>query len=159
MRLRRYRPADAAPAYALFRRAVHKGAAAAYSAEERRAWAPDREMPADWPARLGAHITWLAFHRHRLAGFMTLARDGHLDLAYVAPEAMGRGVADALYARLEAEARARGLPVLDTAASHLARSFFLRHGWQVAARQSVIRNGVALTNFRMEKCLAPPDGG
>ncbi|MGG7644497.1 GNAT family N-acetyltransferase [Rhodovulum sp. YNF3179] len=152
-RLRRYRAGDAAATHDVFFRAVHEGAGHHYSTAERAAWAPGPGMPRDWPQRLGAHLTWVALKRRRVVGFATLGRDGHLDLFYVLPEAMGGRVAPALYDRLEAEARARALPRMDTAASHLARSFLARRGWAVLARQSVIRDGVPITNFRMEKLL------
>ena len=153
VRIRDYGPRDAAAAYAVFRRAVHEGAARHYSEAERAAWAPDPDPPADWAPRLARHLSWVALHRRRLVGFATLGRDGHLDLFYVTPEAMGRGVADKLYVRVEAAAKARGLAVLDTVASRLSRSFLARRGWRVAARQSAIRGGVALTTYRMEKVL------
>lgn len=151
--LRPGRPGDGPSAAAVFHAAVHEGASAFYTPEERAAWSP---APPDdgWEARLLAGTCLVAEAAGgQMAGFMTLGDDGHLDFAYVAPAWMGKGVADALYAQLEAQARARGLRVLDTAASHLARRFFARHGWQTVARQSVIRGGVAITNFRMEKPL------
>ena len=147
--LRAAQPGDGAPAWAVVRRAVHEGAAGAYTPEQRRAWAPGPEAPPGWEAGLLAGHTVLAERRRRMTGFMTLAGDGHLDYAYVLPEAMGTGLSDRLLDAIEAQAHALGLVVLTTEASHLARRFLVRRGWRVAARQDVIRNGVALTNFRM----------
>jgi putative acetyltransferase len=155
----RIRPmaADDPPAlYVIFFRAVHEGAAGAYNDAQRAAWAPEPAMPADWPRRLADQVTLVAEAKGRPVGFMTLGRDGHLDLAYVLPEAMGSGVAAALHDRLLAEAAALGLTRLDTAASHLARRFFARQGWTVIAEQQIGRRGQKLTNFRMEKRLARP---
>lgn len=156
MRLRAYAPRDAEACYHVFRRAVHEGAASAYSAGERAAWAPDAAMPPDWGARLDRHPTLVALRRGAVRGFLTLGRDGHLDLLYVLPEERGRGTAARLYAAAEARARAQGLGWLATEASLLARPFLERRGWVCEARQSVIRAGVALTCFRMAKCLVPP---
>ncbi len=157
--IRRGRPGDGPAARAVFHAAVHDGAAAHYSAAERAAWAPGPDMPADWETRLLAGTCLIAQDRlGRVTGFMTLADDGFLDYAYVLPRVMGKGVAGALYDALEQRARRAGIPTLSTEASHLAQRFLARRGWRVIARQSVIRNGVALTNFRMEKRLdqAPP---
>jgi len=148
--VRPYRATDAPACFAIFTAAVHRGAQAFYSAEERAAWAPLKDMPQDWPDRLAQPVTLIAAVGGAPAGFMSLGRDGHIDLAYVTPEVMGRGVAAALYDALLGEARALGMTLLETEASHLARRFFEKHGWQVTARQSVIRRGVAITNFRME---------
>ncbi|MDT8345626.1 MAG: GNAT family N-acetyltransferase, partial [Thermohalobaculum sp.] len=157
LRIRAFAPGDAADCHRVFWRAVHEGAVAAYSTAERAAWAPDPDPPPDWGSRLGDGITLVAIRKAAIRGFMTLGHDGHLDLAYVLPEERGQGTADALLAALEAAARARGLHWLTTEASLVARPFLERHGWCGASRQSVIRNGVALTNFRMHKPLGTSD--
>ncbi|MGB8621910.1 MAG: GNAT family N-acetyltransferase, partial [Paracoccaceae bacterium] len=112
-------------------------------------------VPADWEERLLTGICLVAeAPRGTAVGFATLSADGYLDFLYVAPDWMGRGVAGALYDPLEMQARAFGVTALSTEASHLARRFLERRGWRVEARQSVIRHGVPITNFRMEKQLS-----
>lgn len=151
LRLRAARPGDGAATFGVFYAAVHRGAAEAYSAEERAAWAPSPEPPPKWEAPLLSGTTLIAERRGQTVGFMTLGDDGYLDLAYVAPKQIGRGVGSALLQAIEGGARNAGLALLSTEASLVARPFFARHGWRETARQSVIRRGVALTNFRMEK--------
>lgn len=150
LRLRPARPGDGPATRALFYAAVHRGAAHAYSPEERAAWAPSPEPPEGWEARLLAGTTLIAEAGGHMAGFMTLGADGYLDLAYVAPDRIGQGVGRALHEGILAEARTQGLRLLDTEASLVARPVFAHLGWREIARQSVIRHGVALTNFRME---------
>lgn len=79
--------------------------------------------------------------------------DAHIDFAYVALEEMGKGTAAKLYEYCEAHARTQGFSILTTEASHLAKRFFLKRGWHVEAAQTVIRDGVGIENFRMEKRL------
>jgi putative acetyltransferase len=155
IRVRPMRPGEGPRLYALYHRAVHEGAAGAYTAAERAAWVPTDRMPADWPDRLTGQITVVAEADGPPLGFMTLGRDGHLDLAFVLPEAMGTGAAAALHDRLLSEAGALGLTRLDTEASHLARRFLLKQGWTLLAAQQVQRRGQSLTNFRMEKRVSP----
>ena len=152
-RIRPYRGEDAPALRAIFWRAVQEGAASAYDQRQRNAWARAPEVPPDWPDRLGRQITLVAEQAGTAVGFMTLGHDGHLDLAFVAPEAMGTGVAAALHDRVLAEAAARGLSLLTTEASHLARRFLLRQGWREIAEQEVEIGGARLTSFRMEKCV------
>ncbi|TCP26272.1 GNAT family N-acetyltransferase [Rhodovulum adriaticum] len=152
-RLRPARSSDGTALYAVFFAAVHGGTVTAYSARERNAWAPSPTAPPDWNDRLMGGVTILAESRGRAAGFMTLGHDGHLDLAYVAPDHAGQGIGRALHTAILDRARAQGLSLLDTQASLIARPFFTALGWQTIARQSVIREGVALTNFRMERLL------
>ncbi|MHC9234980.1 GNAT family N-acetyltransferase [Pseudooceanicola sp. 502str34] len=151
--LRALTPDDAGAAAALFFRAVREGTVAHYDAAQRAAWAPAPPDPEDWRRRFAAQFGVTAWEGETLAGFVTMEGTGHLDLAFVAPEWMGRGLAARLYGALEAEARARGLPRLTSEASHLARPFLLRQGWQVIAAQQIERRGVMLENFRMEKRL------
>lgn len=111
-----------------------------------------------WEDRLAAADTVVAVKGGAAVGFMSLdPTRGYLDLAFVLPEAMGQGVAAALYAVLEGRARALGLACLTTEASHLAEPFFARHGWRVVRRQRVERHGVMLSNALMEKALTRDD--
>ncbi|MGC9370723.1 MAG: GNAT family N-acetyltransferase [Paracoccaceae bacterium] len=156
--LRPARPGDGPALAAIVYDAVHRGARNHYNEEERRAWMPARDALSDgWEARLLAAQTTVAVIGGRPVGFTSLGEDGFLDLLYVAPDWMGRGVADRLHAALLETARAAGMKVISTEASLLARSFLSRHGWRTTARQSVIRHGVALTNFRMELPLTGTD--
>lgn len=157
IRIRAFHPDDSNALRQIFFRAVHEGTAQWYTPEQRTAWANAAQAPPDWPKRLGDQITVVAETDGHLTGFMTLGHDGHLDLAFVTPEAMGTGVASALHDRLLTLANKAEMPVLITEASHLARRFFLRQGWRELAKQEVALRGVLLTNFRMEKRLNTPD--
>ena len=152
MLLRPLTPKDADACYALFHRTVHGGTGAFYGPEQRAAWAPAMDhAPESWPERLTSGFAICATRWGKVRGFFTMGHDGHIDFAYVALEEMGKGTAARLYEACEAEARRLGLSHMDTEASHLARRFFEKRGWQVVARQSVIREGVAIENFRMQK--------
>ncbi len=138
----------------VFYDAVRHGSARAYSKEQREAWAWTQPDDANWAARLGEQSTVVAEADGRAIGFMTLNLEtGYLDLAFVLAEAQGTGVADALYLVLEGRARAAGLTRLTSDASHLAKPFFLRHGWVLLGTRSAERSGVALQNWQMEKQL------
>ncbi|MGC8202924.1 GNAT family N-acetyltransferase [Aliiroseovarius sp. PTFE2010] len=152
--IRPFAQKDARACYAVFRDAVLWGTAPHYALDEREAWAGPAHMPADWTARLDEQITWVAQgSRARIEGFLTVGHDGHIDFFYIAPARRGTGLAARLYEQAEAHCRAQGLTIMTTAASHLARAFLTRRGWQTEARQSVIRASVAITNFRMSKTI------
>lgn len=140
----------------LFHRSVHEGAAAVYDEAQRRAWSPEPPAGPAWEARLAGSVALVAWAGRTPVGFMTLdAGTGCLDLAFVAPEWQGQGVAAMLYGLLERCAQRRGLAQLTTDASEAARGFFLSRGWQDGPRQEVIRQGVSLHNYRMAKSLKP----
>lgn len=87
-------------------------------------------------------------------GFMPLDLvTGWLDVAYVAPEVMGQGVAATLCAVLEGHARVAGLGRMETGASLLGERFFRRHGWQLRLRHQIARDGIILPHAMMLKDL------
>jgi putative acetyltransferase len=152
--IRPCRVTDAPDLAVLYHRAVHEGAARHYSDAQRAAWSPAPPTGEDWRRRLIEADTILAERAQRSLGFMTLdLSTGWLDFAYVAPEAMGQGVAETLYAVLEGRARAARLERLETGASLLAERFFTRRGWQVIKRQQVERHGERLPSAVMAKAL------
>lgn len=151
--VRDFHERDAESCHRVFYDAVHQGARDFYTEIERIAWAP-HDSPSDrWAGRLADNKTMVAAAERRILGFMSLTLEGHLDLAFVTPQAMGTGIAGRLYAKLESWAIQNGLAVLTTDASHLAKRFFTRQGWDILAQQSVISNGHPIVNFRMEKRL------
>ncbi|SFU07156.1 GNAT family N-acetyltransferase [Sedimentitalea nanhaiensis] len=152
--LRAYVPADCAACWALFHRAVQIGARDHYDQAQRDAWSPAPPEPTpERCQRLEQAHTLVACIQDAIAGFMTLETDGHLDMAFVAPEQMRRGIATALHGGLLDIARDHGLTHLTADASLLAQPFLTRRGWRVIGRETVRRNGIALPRFRMDLTL------
>ncbi len=157
MELRDYRPEDAGPTLAVFRRAVRTTAARDYTPEQVAAWAPDDLDPVAWAERRARARTRVAVLADVLdgavAGFTDVDAAGYVDMLFVDPAAARRGVATALLAWAEATARADGATELRTHASVTARPFFAAHGFVVEAEQHPVRRGVTLTNYRMRRPL------
>jgi len=150
-RIRAYAAVDLDRLIELFRDSVRLGARRNYTPEQLVAWAPDEIDRESWNLRLAASSAWIAARGERVAGFITLEPEGHIDLLYVAPEVQGEGIASALLQHLEGAARSRGLARLSTDASMTARPFFERRGFHVIAAQTVARRGQELRNFRMTR--------
>ncbi len=151
--LRPMNAADAPLIFEIMRTAIRDGAGRFYTARQRAAWMPaildGRPMPEAFAARLAPQAGWLASAGTDAVGFMTCEMNGHLDLAFVLPEWMGRGVAARLHGAVLDWACARDLPGLTTEASHFFQRFLLRHGWRLVAAETLWRNGVAIDRFRM----------
>lgn len=152
-RVRDYRVEDAETLGAIYLRAVTEGTAGFYDPDQRRVWAGYWPGGGSWAERLQGYRTWVAEVGDVPVGFVSLGEGGHLELLFVLPECMGRGVAGTLYDAFVGHARALGLTRLDTDASHLARRFLRRRGWTELERQDQDREGVVLTTFRMQKRL------
>ena len=151
--LRPYAPSDCPALAALFYDTVHTVAAADYTPAQLDAWADGRPDLAAWDTSFRAHRTLVAVEGQTIVGFADLAAEqGYLDRLYVHKDRQRRGVASALCAELEVACPA---PRITTHASRTARPFFERRGYRVLRAQTVVRHGVALENFVMEKWLPP----
>lgn len=148
MLIRPYRPWDLPALTRLFYDTVHTVNAADYSPAQLDAWATGQVDEERWNASLLAHKTLVAEVDGVIAGFADMAEDGYLDRLYVHRDFQRRGIAAALCDRLEGGCAA---PLLTTHASITARPFFEKRGWRVVRQQTVVRQGVELTNFVMEK--------
>ncbi len=157
-RVRLYRPEDLEELILLFYQTVQSVALKDYSREEVQAWAPSPEEVdrVAWGESLKAHYTVVAQRGETLVGFGDMDDQGYLDRLYVHGEFQGRGVATALTEALEGYARGRGVETLSVHASRTARPFFEGRGYQVVHSQKVLRRGVWLENFRMERKAARP---
>jgi putative acetyltransferase len=144
---------DAEPICRLFYEAVRTVNLAHYSPEQVRAWAPEVPDPHAWHGRMSGRHTLVAVEGSEVVGFAELEEDGHLDMLYCRPDAVGRGVGSGLYAAVEERARGLGAGRISTEASITARPFFERRGFAVLRRNTVSRGGIGLTNFSMEKAL------
>lgn len=154
LNIRKFTDGDATATAQVYFDAVRLGTTEYYDERQRKAWAekvPDTDV---WRERLQSQHSFVAQLDARLVGLMTLDDHGHIDLAFVVPDLIGKGVARALYEKIEAEAVRRGIGRLDTEASYLAQRFFKRQGWSVIRQQSVVKGDVSLTNFVMEKHLS-----
>jgi len=149
MEVRHYEDGDAAACAAVYFRSVNEGAGRHYTAEQRHAWAPEVPEAETFGRRLSDAKTVVAQRDGTIVGFMSVTSDCHIDRAFVLPEEMGKGTADALYSMVLNHAACLGCETLTTDASHLARPFFARDGWIAEAEEEIVRNGVTLSRTAM----------
>lgn len=149
MQIRSYRPEDRPAVAWVFYRAVREGAAAFYDEAQRVVWAPSAHPDPDRPDKLLDQWCWVAEDADGLKGVMSLEPGGYLDMAFVLPEVMGKGVAGALYAALIEGALAEGERHLTVRASHLARRFFQKRGWRIDAAEDYETGGQVFETFMM----------
>ena len=95
--IRPYRGSDAGDLALIFHDAVQRGTGNHYDQAQRNAWSPRCPAPHDWARRLAGGQTIVASTGGRSVGFMSWQEDGYLDLMFVHPDFMGRGIGDALY--------------------------------------------------------------
>lgn len=101
-----------------------------------------------WDKSFRAHRTIIATESGKIVGFGDMDETGYLDRLYVHKDYQGQGIASAICDELERFAAGK---TITTHASITAKPFFLHRGYRVVRKQEVIRRGVVLTNFVMEK--------
>ena len=153
LQIRDYRQDDADAIVRLFYDTVRTVNRRDYSAEQVGAWAPEIPDPAIWHRRMIERCTLVAEEAGELLAFVELERDGHLDMFYCRADAVRRGIGGRLYEALEAKAAELGVARIFVEASITLQPFLARRGFRVVERQTVVRRGVALNNFKMEKSL------
>jgi putative acetyltransferase len=158
--IRPFQAKDRAATALVYYRAVREGAAGFYTAEQCAHWAPSPEPDDAKPSKLLDQWAWVAEEGGQITGFMSLAHDGLLDMAFVLPEVMGKGTADALYDVLIAKAHAEGLPRLTVDASVYSHGFLKKRGWHVTWQGDRVYDGVAFFGYNMALDLpaTPPVG-
>lgn len=149
MQLRAYRPADCAATLALFTNTVRKVNAADYT------WLHGTADAVRWGQSLLLHHTLVATEADQLVGFGDMDDTGYLDRLFVHHLFLHRGIATALVAKLELYARSHGILQATTHASITAKPFFEQRSYVVVTAQQVVRQGIALQNYVMQKSLTP----
>jgi putative acetyltransferase len=151
--IRPWEPADTEELGAVFRRSVREVASRDYRPAQIEAWVLAPGEIAAWAERMQNRITFVAEESGRLIGFIQYEPPDHIDMTYVHPERQRVGVASALLAALESEARKRGVLLLNVEASVTSRPFFEHHGYIVLTPQIVQARGQDFLNYRMSKRL------
>ncbi len=136
----------------LFYSAVHHISPEIYNKKQQDAWAPPPDYEF-WKARLEQKQPFVALINNRVAGFIELDADGHIDCAYTHPDFQRQGVASQLYQYLLEQAYEQKLNRLYVEASLVAKPFFEKQGFTTVQQNKVNRNGEILINFSMEKWI------
>jgi GNAT superfamily N-acetyltransferase len=153
VRVREALPTDAAEMATLFFETVHAVNRRDYTAEQIEAWAPQPWKADQWAARQAGKTVAVAVDGDRVLGFAEFDPHGHIDCFYTHKDRQGQGIGSLLLADLERRAQARGVSTLTADVSITAKMFFERRGFKVLREQQVVRRGVALTNYAMDKRL------
>lgn len=125
-----------------------------YTPAQREAWVPEPRSGPEWDARLAAQTVLVATQGDEIVGFMSLAAEGYIDLAFIRPAAQGQGLFRRLYDQIEALARERGELRLATHASLMAQPAFAALGFVTTLPETVEVRGQSLDRFAMEKSLS-----
>ncbi|MGN0610718.1 MAG: GNAT family N-acetyltransferase [Ruminiclostridium sp.] len=146
MLIRDYTASDCEKLAELFYQTVHNINSKDYNKEQLNVWATGEIDLYVWHKSFSEHYTLVAVENDIIVGFGDIDSTGYLDRLYVHKDYQRKGIATALCDELEA-----GFEKIITHASITAKPFFLHRGYRLVNEQQVVRNGVFLTNYVMEK--------
>lgn len=148
MTLRKYMSSDCEAMAELFFQTVHSVNAKDYTKEQLDVWASGKVDLKAWDKSFTEHYTVVALENDIIVGFGDIDRTGYLDRLYVHRDYQRKGIAAAICDELE---RAIDTDAVTTQASVTAKPFFEHRGYGVVREQKAVRDGIALTNFLMER--------
>ena len=148
MIIRHYEPTDCEYLAKLFYETVHTVNAEDYSQEQLNVWATGNMDLTEWNAFLCEHFTVVAVENNSIVGFGDIDKTGYLDRLYVHKDCQRRGIATAICDELEKNVKTSKII---THSSVTAKPFFMQRGFVIVKEQQVVRNGIALKNYIMEK--------
>jgi putative acetyltransferase len=153
IKIREGKPGDGESLKQLFRDTVKSICANDYNEEQIKVWVAGAENSTRWNTMLVQQYVLVAETNGIPAGFGTLDKGYYIDMFYIHKDYQRMGIARQLFEALMAEALRLEQTRLTADVSLTARPFFEKMGFNLLALQTVIRQGVALNNFRMEKEL------
>lgn len=148
MIIRKYETSDCEQLAELFYQTVHTVNAKDYTNEQLNVWADGNINLKEWDKSLSTHYAVVCIKGGIIVGFGDIDKTGYLDRLFVHKDYQRQGIASAICYELE---HAVDVDKIITHASITAKPFFEQRGYKVAKKQQVIRNGISLTNFVMEK--------
>lgn len=153
MYIRDYEKGDCRETAELFYGTVHKVNKKDYSEEQLRVWTPENRDLEQWDASFSGKKAMVALEKGNIAGFCDVTDSGYLDRLYVHSDFQGMGIGRALCRKAEDFAAAHSNKTITVHASITAVPFFEKLGYTVVRQNKVVKEGVELINFLMEKRL------
>lgn len=155
--IRTYSPEDAQALANIYYHTIHRINAQDYTEEQVNAWAPESSLDGErWKKKFERTKPFVATAEGLIVGFAEFEPDGHIDCFYCHHDWIGRGVGTALLKAIYKQARHQGIGRLFSEVSVTAKPFFERQGFNTVDEQTVVRSGIELTNYKMEKFLQSP---
>lgn len=146
--IRKYESSDCTHIAELFYQTVHTINAKDYTKTQLDVWATGDINLEEWDKSFLEHHTVVAVKNNMIVGFGDIDKSGYLDRLYVHKDYQRQGIASAICDELEQTVTANKIT---THASITARPFFEQRGYTVMKEQQVVRDGIFLTNYVMEK--------
>jgi len=152
--IRKYQEEDAIYLAKIYYNTIHRVNIRDYSEEQVNVWAPDSCLELDgWKKKWKKITPLVATNRNKIVGFIEFESNGHIDCFYCHHDWIGKGVGSELMQAIEERAKQQNIKRIYAEVSITAKNFFKSKGFYILKKQTIVRQGVNLENFIMEKTL------
>lgn len=132
---------------------VHCVCSKDYTKEELLAWAPQNFDTNKFRANLTPCLNLAAFEKGKLVGFISAERNGYINRLYTHKDFLHRGIATALYRRVEEWAKNEGICEIRLDSSRTAEGFYIKMGFVKSGVSVMTHGNVVFRNTVMKKSL------
>jgi putative acetyltransferase len=152
--IRDYRPEDVQALANIYYNTIHRINVQHYTKEQVDVWAPKSsiEKTEVWAKKFSRTKPIISTIGDEIVGFAEFEPNGHIDCFYCHHEWIGKGVGSALMKEIFHRAKNNHIHIFSEV-SITAKPFFEKHGFKVVTEQTIVRKGVELKNFKMERTL------
>lgn len=125
-----------------------------YTQKQVDVWAPTSSLEEEgWKKKFLRTSPIIATVNDKIVGFAEFELDGHIDCFYCHHEWIGKGVGFALMSEIFRRANNSHIDRIFSEVSITAKPFFEKQGFIEVSKQTILRKGVELINYKMEKRL------
>jgi putative acetyltransferase len=153
--IRKGQPGDLPDIQKLFVETIRSVCSVDYNEEQIKVWTSSVENKERWNHIMSDQVVLLAQSDEKVVGFSSLGNRNYIDLLYVHKDYQGQGIALKLYEAIEEQAIQFEQTALYSDVSITAKPFFEKVGFTVLRKQTVLRQNIELTNFKMVKKVNP----
>lgn len=152
--VRDYRPEDVQALANIYFNTIHKINIQHYTEEQVEVWAPKSSLEAEkWTKKFSRTKPIIAIIGEDIVGFAELEPNGHIDCFYCHHEWIGKGVGAALMKEILQRAKNSPVSLIFAEVSLTAKPFFEKWEFRIVTQQTIVKKGVELTNFKMERTV------
>lgn len=126
-----------------------------YNHEQKLVWIGNRSLNF-WKVRFAKSLPKIALYESNIVGFaefLISEKQGKIDCFYIEPDYQGLGAGKALLTHILMVANSNNLDVISVNASHNAKPFFEKYGFETVQKHVVKRDDVELENWLMQKTI------
>ena len=152
MKIRRFKPSDAAEMARMHRSTIREINSSDYSKKQVAAWS-GRSTAKRFRKSMKQRIRFVAIGKNKIIGFGDFTKDGEINGLYVHPKYIGKGVGKKLLRKMEKTALELGIAKFTVKSSLTAKDFYKSRGYKLLKKTVFRRKGLHLQVYNMEKAL------